>query len=554
MSLQLAAVKSQKSQIIAETALALDIVIANVHTAYHSVRGNRPLRDAHSVPLCPANSFCCESAYGLEQLESLRVRRKRCSHSQAGRCDGQQRFESGWLPIRQRGRLLGGPERHERLHSAVERFPDMKALGDYIHSKGLKFGIYSSPGAKTCAKHEGSYGHEQQDADSYAKWGVDYLKYDWCSARDVYKPAEYPDVRWLDEAVQVTCPERKDRPPGKPAYTAFLSRAAYLLRCHAAAPAAIRLRRVRARQSRLVLLFLALRKAGATPLPASSRAWTMPILLISRSSFPRSASTIPSCRGRALLRDVQRGPNARCRADQFWPDRVAAALRASPRRLAGQQDALVLLEHQYQRSSGVPGMRLAQVSCACCMRSKAGAASPCATIYPREGLPGRSRSSDRAHAHALMAPCRVSPYIRRKNVVSSLMRRRPQGGFNRARGKATSSPFHMGRLESGRSPNPSSPAVASKSFECKSPIFSVESLQLIDLTALKRLASAVRFRPWPPPIDSVIRNYFVFRGASLKVHNGHCCSGPILFTEQTDQRNRPRALRLYSDYGTCQFS
>jgi hypothetical protein len=325
MSLQLAAVKSQKSQIIAETALALDIVIANVHTAYHSVRGNRPLRDAHSVPLCPANSFCCESAYGLEQLESLRVRRKRCSHSQAGRCDGQQRFESGWLPIRQRGRLLGGPERHERLHSAVERFPDMKALGDYIHSKGLKFGIYSSPGAKTCAKHEGSYGHEQQDADSYAKWGVDYLKYDWCSARDVYKPAEYPDVRWLDEAVQVTCPERKDRPPGKPAYTAFLSRAAYLLRCHAAAPAAIRLRRVRARQSRLVLLFLALRKAGATPLPASSRAWTMPILLISPSSFPRSASTIPSCRGRALLRDVQRGPNARCRADQFWPDRVAAA-------------------------------------------------------------------------------------------------------------------------------------------------------------------------------------------------------------------------------------
>jgi alpha-galactosidase len=73
-----------------------------------------------------------------------------------------------------------------------EKFPNMKALGDYIHSKGLKFGIYSSPGPKTCAKREGSYGHEQQDAESYAKWGVDYLKYDWCSARDVYKPAEYP--------------------------------------------------------------------------------------------------------------------------------------------------------------------------------------------------------------------------------------------------------------------------------------------------------------------------------------------------------------------------
>jgi alpha-galactosidase len=68
------------------------------------------------------------------------------------------------------------------------KFPDMKALGDYIHSKGLKFGIYSSPGPKTCAGYEGSYGHEEQDAKQYAAWGVDYLKYDWCSASEVYKP------------------------------------------------------------------------------------------------------------------------------------------------------------------------------------------------------------------------------------------------------------------------------------------------------------------------------------------------------------------------------
>ncbi len=69
-----------------------------------------------------------------------------------------------------------------------ERFPDMKALGDYIHSKGLKFGVYSSPGPQTCARYEGSYGHEDQDAQTYAEWGVDYLKYDWCSARRVYPP------------------------------------------------------------------------------------------------------------------------------------------------------------------------------------------------------------------------------------------------------------------------------------------------------------------------------------------------------------------------------
>ena len=71
-----------------------------------------------------------------------------------------------------------------------EKFPDMKALGDYIHSKGLKFGIYSSPGAKTCAGYEGSLGHEAQDAKSYAEWGVDYLKYDLCSFQDNMHKAE----------------------------------------------------------------------------------------------------------------------------------------------------------------------------------------------------------------------------------------------------------------------------------------------------------------------------------------------------------------------------
>jgi alpha-galactosidase len=64
----------------------------------------------------------------------------------------------------------------------AQRFPSgMKALGDYIHSKGLKFGIYSDAGAKTCQGRPGSQGHEYQDALQYARWGVDYLKYDWCS-------------------------------------------------------------------------------------------------------------------------------------------------------------------------------------------------------------------------------------------------------------------------------------------------------------------------------------------------------------------------------------
>jgi alpha-galactosidase len=66
-----------------------------------------------------------------------------------------------------------------------KKFPDMKALADYVHSKGLKLGIYSSPGPKTCAGYEGSYGHEEQDAKTYAAWGIDYLKYDQCGLVDV---------------------------------------------------------------------------------------------------------------------------------------------------------------------------------------------------------------------------------------------------------------------------------------------------------------------------------------------------------------------------------
>ena len=66
------------------------------------------------------------------------------------------------------------------LHTNA-KFPDMKALADYVHSKGLKIGIYSGPGPKTCGGYEGSLGHEEQDAQMYAQWGIDYLKYDLCS-------------------------------------------------------------------------------------------------------------------------------------------------------------------------------------------------------------------------------------------------------------------------------------------------------------------------------------------------------------------------------------
>jgi alpha-galactosidase len=75
-----------------------------------------------------------------------------------------------------------------------KKFPDMRALADYVHSKGLKLGIYSSPGPNTCAGYEGSYGHEEQDARTFAAWGIDYLKYDWCGARNLYTDEEMPAV------------------------------------------------------------------------------------------------------------------------------------------------------------------------------------------------------------------------------------------------------------------------------------------------------------------------------------------------------------------------
>jgi alpha-galactosidase len=71
------------------------------------------------------------------------------------------------------------------LIQSNEKFPDMKALADYVHSLGLKIGLYSSPGPQTCAGFAGSWQHEEQDARQYAAWGYDYLKYDWCSYTQV---------------------------------------------------------------------------------------------------------------------------------------------------------------------------------------------------------------------------------------------------------------------------------------------------------------------------------------------------------------------------------
>jgi alpha-galactosidase len=77
--------------------------------------------------------------------------------------------------------LGGDPRDPQGMVNPNKRFPDMKALTDYIHAKGLKAGIYTSPGPTTCGGHVGAFGHEEQDVRRFAQWGFDFLKYDWCS-------------------------------------------------------------------------------------------------------------------------------------------------------------------------------------------------------------------------------------------------------------------------------------------------------------------------------------------------------------------------------------
>ncbi|MHB8209017.1 glycoside hydrolase family 27 protein [Mucilaginibacter sp.] len=93
-------------------------------------------------------------------------------------------LDDGWMAMQRdsNGSLVADPK----------KFPSgMKAFADYVHSKGLKFGIYNCAGTQTCAGYPGTHGYEYQDARLYASWGVDYLKYDWCNtdsinARDAY--------------------------------------------------------------------------------------------------------------------------------------------------------------------------------------------------------------------------------------------------------------------------------------------------------------------------------------------------------------------------------
>ncbi|MDR2848116.1 MAG: NPCBM/NEW2 domain-containing protein, partial [Bacteroidales bacterium] len=92
--------------------------------------------------------------------------------------------------------VIGGQVRNpDGTIRANKNFPDMKKLTDYIHRLGLKAGLYSSPGRTTCGGYEGSFGHEAQDVTTFAEWGFDFLKYDWCSYANVVKSQELDELQ-----------------------------------------------------------------------------------------------------------------------------------------------------------------------------------------------------------------------------------------------------------------------------------------------------------------------------------------------------------------------
>ena len=88
------------------------------------------------------------------------------------------------------------------IQADPKHFPNgIKALADYVHARGLKLGIYSDAGKETCAGRPGSLGHEYQDALQYARWGIDYLKYDWCNTTNINAQGAYQLMR---DALQAT--------------------------------------------------------------------------------------------------------------------------------------------------------------------------------------------------------------------------------------------------------------------------------------------------------------------------------------------------------------
>jgi len=142
------------------------------YTHYHHVT-DKTIRQAADTMV---SSGMADVGYSFVSIDDcwMRISREYVRES----TDPARRTASRGLNIE----MKVGPTRDaEGRYLPARDFPDMKALTDYIHHYGLKAGIYTSPGPRTCQRFEGSHGHEALDARTFAEWGFDLLKYDWCS-------------------------------------------------------------------------------------------------------------------------------------------------------------------------------------------------------------------------------------------------------------------------------------------------------------------------------------------------------------------------------------
>ena len=149
------------------------------------------IKVGETISLTPAMGWSSWNAFG-GKVSDEKVRAAADALVSSGLADHGYAYiniDDFWQNIPERAKedpALDGPLRDaEGRIAANSRFPDMKALVDYIHAKGLKAGIYSSPGPFTCGRAAGSWQHEEFDAKTFAGWGFDYLKHDWCFYDDV---------------------------------------------------------------------------------------------------------------------------------------------------------------------------------------------------------------------------------------------------------------------------------------------------------------------------------------------------------------------------------
>jgi alpha-galactosidase len=152
-------------------------VIITVHNSLGTKTKKFTIKIGNVIALTPALGWNSWNAFGLT-VNDQRVRTSAKTFT-------DKLSAHGWNYIN----IDDGWEAEQRNANgeivANQKFPDMKGLTDYVHSLGLKMGIYSSPGPRTCGGYLGSWQHEDQDAKTYGDWGIDYLKYDWCSYTDV---------------------------------------------------------------------------------------------------------------------------------------------------------------------------------------------------------------------------------------------------------------------------------------------------------------------------------------------------------------------------------